>query len=141
MKKFLILSTLLLTQLIVIPAKADMTQSTGKELLQYCKLAIDIHDKQFGNPQTESEYILGSKTGICEGYLMSANETRFQSITTRGRIQHDTHPVFCLPPTYNLLVGAAVVVNYLKEHPDQESLPASFLVRRSLETYFPCMRA
>jgi len=119
------------------PILAFMTQATGKELLEYCKIAMDIHDKQFGNPQTDSEYILGTKTGICEGYLMSANEMRGRISSSR----YSNYPVFCLPPTYNLLMGATVVVKYLKTHPEQENLSASFLVARSLATYFPCMRS
>jgi hypothetical protein len=93
---------------------------------------MDIHDKQFGKPQTDPEYILGTKTGICEGYLMSANEVRFQEKYSK--------PPFCLPSNYNLLIGASVVVKYLKDHEDQQNLPASLLVVRSLATYFPCLR-
>lgn len=128
-----IICVTLISLLFVEPLFAFMTRATGKELLEYCKIAMDIHDKQFGNPQTDPEYILGTKTGICEGYLMSADETRSPS-------RYVTHASFCLPPTYNLLVGATVVVKYLKGHPDQQDLPASLLVARSLETYFPCMR-
>ncbi len=112
------------------PLFAFAPTSTGKELLEYCKIAMDVSDKQYWKPQTEPEYILGAKTGICEGYLMSATERRLQS-----RVQ-----LFCLPPDYNLLVGASAVVQYLKAHPEQENLSASFLVTRSLETYFPCIR-
>lgn len=113
---------------------AFTTSATGKELLEYCQIAMDIHDKQFGNPQTEPDYILGAKTGICEGYIMSANEMRLHGKMPQTDIK------FCLPPNFNLLIGASVVVKYLKDHPNQENLPASLLVARSLEMYFPCMR-
>jgi hypothetical protein len=109
-----------------------MTQCTGKELLEYCQIAMDIHDKQFGNPQTDPEYILGTKTGVCEGYLMSADEA--DKWTRPSRYS------FCLPPNYNLLVGASVVVKYLKTHESQQNLPASLLVSQALHTYFPCLK-
>lgn len=136
MKKYLLL--LALSMLLVSPVFAFMTSATGKELLEYCKLAMDIHDKQFGKPQTDPEYILGAKTGICEGYIMSANERRFQEKYTRKPMGYTA---FCLPPQFNLLIGASVVVKYLEVNPNQEELPASLLVARALETYFPCMRS
>ncbi|HSW68743.1 MAG TPA: Rap1a/Tai family immunity protein [Gammaproteobacteria bacterium] len=111
--------------------------ATGKELLTYCELAMDIHDRQFGKPQTEPEYILGTKTGICEGYLMSANEMRFKTVAKNSKNCINYYS-FCLPPTYNLLVGASVVVKYLKNHPEQQNLSASLLVSRAFGTYFPC---
>lgn len=127
MKKIIVLSVI--SFLWASPVLAFTVSSTGKDLLEYCQIAMDIHDKQFGNPQTSPDYILGAKTGICEGYLMSANEMRFNHKSS-----------FCLPPNYNLLIGASVVVKYLQDHKDQENLPASLLVARSLEFYFPCMR-
>jgi len=121
MKKFLILFALASP----IFASPILPTATGKELLTYCKLAKDIHDRQFGNPQTEPEYILGIKSGICEGYLMSANENASS---------------FCLPYGYNLLLEASVVVKYLQDHPEQQHLPASVLTAKSLQTYFPCLK-
>ena len=132
-----IICVTLISLLFVSPLFAFMTRATGKELLEYCKIAMDIHDKQFGNPQTDPEYILGTKTGICEGYLMSADEMQSARVSSRS----GGNRTICLPPTYNLLVGATVVVKYLKDHRDQQDLPASLLVERSLHTYFPCMRA
>ncbi len=123
------LASLLL--LLVSPIFALTPTATGKELLEYCKIAMDIHDRQYGNPQTSPEYILGVKTGICEGYLMSANEI---TNNRSGRAS------ICLPYQYNLLIGASVVVKYLENHPNQQSLPASLLTVRSLETYFPCLQ-
>ncbi len=134
MKKIIIILLAFLPFLFSSSVCAFMTSATGKELLEYCQIAMDIHDKQFGNPQTDPEYILGAKTGICEGYLMSANEMQFHGKSTRNPVH------FCLPPNFNLLIGASIVVKYLKEHPDQENLPASLLVARTLETYFPCLR-
>lgn len=116
---------------------AVMTNATGKELLEYCKIAMDIHDTHFGKPQTDPEYILGVKTGICEGYLMSANEMHVREKPARNNTQNNT---FCLPINYNLLIGATVVVKYIEGHPAQENLPASVLVAKSLATYFPCVR-
>lgn len=137
MKKFFLFLPFFLSFLLISRAMAFGTAASGKELLDYCEMAMDIHDRQFGKPQTEPEYILGTKTGICEGYLMTANEMRFQ-VSNKSTKNCGTYSAFCLPPNYNLLVGASVVVKYLKNHPEQQNLPASLLVSRALGTYFPC---
>ncbi len=134
-RSFLFLFVLLFT----LPVFAFSTTATGGDLLEYCKIAMDIHDRQYGKPQTEPEYILGAKTGICEGYLMSAKEMQLQFVTDCRYTKNQRRCAsFCLPPTYNLLIGASVIVKYLKDHKEQQDLPASLLVNRALATYFPC---
>lgn len=132
MKKFLMLILASLSSLLTSPLLAFAPCATGKELLEYCKIAMDIHDRQFGYPQTDPEYILGTKAGICEGYLMSANEMHCQTQYAKN------YACFCLPLNYDLLIGASVVVKYLKNHPEQQHLSASLLVAKSFATYFPC---
>ncbi len=106
-----------------------MNHLTGQELFDNCKVALDIFDKNFGSVKTETEYLQGIKAGICEGYVMSANET--------------LHPLnakkeYCLPSDNDMRGPIAVVVKYLKNHPQELNLPASVLVAKTFEIYFSC---
>jgi hypothetical protein len=100
---------------------------TGEQLLENCQVTLDIHDKNFMAVRTESEFIQGAKSGICQGYLMSVNEVR----------QFARHR-YCLPEQLNMLEAAAVIVKYLKAHPKDLSAPASSLVMNAYQAYFPC---
>jgi len=124
MKNIVFSAFLVTTFLVSSTTFADKQFSTGKELLEYCQIAADANDRDAWKPQTEPEYILGTKAGMCAGYLMSATELNR----------------FCFPPNYNLLLGAAVVVKYLKKHPEEQTLSAALLTSRAYKTYFPCVR-
>lgn len=117
-------SIFIITFLFSATAFPDKQFSTGKDLLEYCKTAGDATDRESWKPQTEPPYILGTQAGMCAGYLMSATELNR----------------FCFPPNYNLLLGAAVVVKYLKQHPEEQTLSAALLTTRAYKTYFPCVR-
>jgi len=99
---------------------------TGEKLLAYCQIAMDLVDNNYGRAQIESEYLQGSKSGICQGYLMSVNEIRNQN-----------HKKICLLNDC-MLKRIAVVVKYLKDHPQQLQQPASTLVFNAYQMYFPC---
>ncbi|MHB1948443.1 MAG: Rap1a/Tai family immunity protein [Gammaproteobacteria bacterium] len=105
---------------------------TGVKLLDYCKIAIDFLDNNYGRVQTDSEYLQGTKAGICEGYLTSVNE--FYSLPRKGEKK-----LYCMPENYEISKAIAVVVKYLKDNPKQLDLPATILVLRAYERYFLCM--
>ena len=105
---------------------------TGVRLLDYCKIAIDFLDNNYGRVQIDSEYVQGTKAGICEGYLMSVNE--LYAAPAKG-----SKKLFCMPENYEVSKTIAAVVKYLKDNPKQLDLPASLLVLRAYERYFPCL--
>lgn len=105
------------------PLFATTTYLTGRELADYCKVTLDIYDHNFGRVQTEPECLQEAKSRTCRGYLISANEHYFHN-------QYGS-----CPP--NLLRQAAAVVKYLDDHPCQQNLPASFLILKAYEKYFP----
>ncbi len=124
MKKIIVNLLISVTLLFSSHSFADKQFSTGKELLEYCEIATDVMDREYGRPQTQPDYILGTKAGMCAGYLMSATELHR----------------YCFPPNYNLLLGAAVVVKYLKKHPEQQTLMAALITMKAYAAYFPCVR-
>lgn len=123
--------------ILLLPAlsHAGLRTITGKELLNDCQIAMDIYDKNSGRVQIESEYVLGMKSGICHGYLSSINDWYFSPANAKGK-----HNAACSSDNYTLLEEIAVVVKYLKNHPEQLDMPASRLVVRAFEMYFPCKR-
>lgn len=132
-KKSLLFLMLLFITYIPTLSFALVNDITGKKLLDYCQVALDIFDNNYGRVQTESEYLQGSKAGICQGYLMSVNEMR-------GLMNQNKHASsnYCALNNCNILKVTAVVVKYLKDHPQQLNLPASTLVLNAYQTYFPC---
>ncbi len=98
---------------------------TGHELLEYCQSTLDVLDYNFGRVQMETEYHLGSNSGKCQGYIIGVNETLSK--------KH-----YCVPSNYNMLETASVVVKYLKDHPQELNCPASLLIARAYQKYFPC---
>lgn len=98
---------------------------TGETLLENCKVAIDLLDNNFGRVQTDSEYLQGTKGGICQGYLMSVNEM-------------SPKQAYCMPDNVEMRRTIAMVVKYLKDHPKELKSPASGLVLKAYKSYFPC---
>lgn len=99
------------------------TPFTGKELLENCEVALDIHNNNMGRVQTENEFLQGTKAGFCEGYLQAINQAQANR---------------CLPENNNPLVNIAIVVKYLKMHKHQLDMPAAQLVLKSYEYFFHC---
>lgn len=93
---------------------------TGKKLLEYCRVALDIYDNNFGWIQKETEYTQGVKSGKCLGYVMGVKE------------------LYHLPMIYNKFAEISFIVNYLENHPGQLNWPASVLVLNAFEVYCPC---
>jgi hypothetical protein len=125
--KILFMASVLLTSPLTLAA--SWTPFKGSNLLEYCQTAIDLLDNNFGRVQMQNEYIEGTKTGICQGYLMSINEMQL-SLSQKA--------TYCLPNNYNMLRGAATIVKFLKDHPEQQQLPANRVVLNAFQTYFPC---
>lgn len=118
-----------LISLALLPNLSSSEPFTGQHLLYYCLAATDVLDYNFGKAQMNSEYIQGTRTGICEGYIMSMLDSQQMSAK---------HPAFCLPANYNMLRGALVIVNYLKVYPCERRLPANQVVLKAFSSYFPC---
>lgn len=131
------LATSLMTSSVAFANTTD--PMTGKNLLEYCQVALDILDNNLGRVQTESEYTQGSKAGKCQGYLMSVNELHELSAYYPQTFRKvDKYYLYCLPESNNMLTNIAAVVKYLKDHPQQLNWQASLLVLRAYETYYPC---
>jgi len=110
--------------LLTLPTSAFASSTlTGKELLDYCEVALDIHDNNLGRVQVENEFLQGTRAGFCEGYLQAIDQA------------HGKH---CLPDHNERLANIAIVVTYLKKHTRQLNMPASSLVLKSYEYYFHC---
>lgn len=108
-------------------AKAD----TGYELQQECV-------SKRGGP-----YCLGFISGVMgtlyawqlQGEIARKGDNSTWSLIASGA------PYYCPPDGINLGQSQQIVVKWLNEHPEQLHLPASDLVRRALESAFPCPRA
>lgn len=128
MKRYLLCLLVLCFPSVTFPA---MPIFTGQQLFAACFAATDILDNNFGRVQMQSEYIQGSKSGICQGYILSVVEDNFSSCTRRA-------PAFCLPDNYNMLIGARAVVQYLRSYPRQQCLTPNQIVLNAFRMAFPC---
>lgn len=128
-KLYFVISLFIFSFLLTSKPCGAMNHLTGQELLDNCKVALDIFDKNFGFVKTDTEYLQGVKAGICEGYIMSANET-LHPLRAKNR--------YCLPSDNDMRGPIAVVVKYLKNHPQELNLPASVLVTKTFDIYFSC---
>lgn len=77
----------------------------------------------------DDAFAMGQCMGMLEGVSGSAQILSTQLPETMRT---------CLPQSYNNGQGVRVVVKYLRDHPKDLNLPASFLVMMSLKTAFPC---
>lgn len=123
MKKFI----LILCLLFPFNSWAIPNYITGQQLLDYCRVALDVFDKNSGRVQTEGEYTQGVKAGICEGYLIKVNEL----------LQKNNIGAFCVPENRMAEVVAAVA-KYLKDNPQLLQTEASALIIDAFKKYFPC---
>lgn len=120
--------------LLPVMAASSLSGFTGAKLMEYCQVGLDILDKNYGYVQSDSEYLQGVKTGICEGYLTSVNETSSLKIGRRG----EKYQAYCMPAHFDMRRNMALVVKYIKDHPQQQAMPASSVVLKTYESYFPC---
>lgn len=119
----IILVRLIMFLMILSPSVFAFPTLTGKELLNYCEVSLDIHDNNMGRVQIESDFLQGAKAGFCEGYLRGIDEA---------------HGKKCLPENNERLANIAIIVKYLKDHPQQLDSPASYLVLKAYQYYFHC---
>lgn len=121
-----VLATALLVVSVAAHAKAE-TATDGNWLLSSCAPVVKSLDG--GGQKMDDAFAMGQCMGMLEGVSGSA-----QILSTQLPETMKT----CLPQSYNNGQGVRVVVKYLRDHPKDLNLPASFLVMMSLKTAFPC---
>jgi hypothetical protein len=86
----------------------------------------------------------GGLTEIRKGLVFLKNRVKRCFILPinylRGFDDAGTRKAFCFPTDNGKLVNIAIIVKYLKDHPQQLSMPASTLVSNAFATYFRCRR-
>jgi hypothetical protein len=105
-----------------------------KELFNNCKVTLDIVDNNFARVQTESNFLQGTKSGKCQGFIDSVNQMNFLNLSRNV----SRSLKYCLPASYTSLQGATAVVLYLKKYPQEKSTDAIVVVLRAFNKYFPC---
>jgi hypothetical protein len=120
MKRFLLIVILLMSRNIVFGAV-----NSGTELLQKC----DAYISYMGNKKiTDNNF--AHDMGICAGYIDGAVYTH--NVTRSGS------PIWCLPNNVNSDQIIRVVVNHLRENPDELNKNPGVLMLVAMVNAYPC---
>ena len=117
------LAILLCSMPVICPAAG----TTGAELLQQCKGAINFRDNSGST---------NFKVGQCLGYISGLTDSENYYHKKRSRNSHN----FCIPKDVTLGQEVMVVVKYLESHPEKLRESRFILAKTALANAFPCYK-
>jgi len=127
-----IISTILLSYTISVPALGHINVHGGNDLLRKCNNVIKIYED--GVEESEITKIMFAEASFCNGMMQGITNT----IIFLDAFQVNQSLV-CLPENgISNGQAAKVVIKYLKEHPEQLHVADSGLAFLALMDAFPC---
>lgn len=123
-------------------ALADEETRIGKDVLADCSLALEI-----GRPTYLTDLVTKGKplpsvqqqnrAFLCEGYVIGFKDAIY--VRQLYDEKNGLKPVICLP-RYNInnAQATAIVIKYIKDHPEVQSLPEAGVVFNAFYHAFSC---
>jgi hypothetical protein len=121
------MKTLMAATAVMLPCSACMALESGRDLLPYCKRALEV-DKYYPHPDPDPDlYLAGICVGIVEGVSWSTQRIR-QSLCMD------------IPSSVSRMQKLRIVMAYMERRPELLHINFDGLVGLALSEAWPCKR-